>query len=191
MVGRNNSSDSNQRDLPPAGEKSLSAGFSLRFVTVAVAVVVSGFLGAGIAIIGSGIIRKPNDISTRTVDQARRDVVNEELIAQSIDSPGDRNSESDEGEVLQVSFVATENQRIAEAIAEALHAAKFESYSIDVVFSDGKATIDGRVANEEERRKIGEICLSIPGVKSVDNQVCCDPKAGKVSTDPKAGIVPR
>ena len=114
------------------------------------------------------------------MDKAPQIIANEGLNNPATNSPADGDNGSDQAGVLQASFVATDNISIAEKIGAVLQAAKFEGYSIDIVFAEGKATIDGRVTSEEERQKISALCLSVPGVQSVDNKLVCDPDAGRI-----------
>ncbi len=63
------------------------------------------------------------------------------------------------------------NQRMAEAIAKALSAARLRSFDIEIRFRNGTAQVAGTVNSQQERAYAEQIVAGVPGVRKVENQL--------------------
>ncbi|NOX55678.1 MAG: BON domain-containing protein [Planctomycetes bacterium] len=64
-----------------------------------------------------------------------------------------------------------DNQAVAERIAAALKKAGLSGYDIEIEVKDGVATLHGKIASAEQKRKVTERVLQVAGVKTVKNEL--------------------
>jgi hypothetical protein len=72
---------------------------------------------------------------------------------------------------------AVDNQAMAERIGAALTNARLSGYDIKIRFIQGTATLAGSVGTPQQRILADQVCRTVPGVRTVDNQLQVHPTA--------------
>ena len=63
------------------------------------------------------------------------------------------------------------NQQTANAIANALRAARLSGYDMDIEFNDGVASVVGKISTVKQKETVTQVVSQVPGVQRVDNQL--------------------
>jgi osmotically-inducible protein OsmY len=66
---------------------------------------------------------------------------------------------------------AVDNQAMAERVGAALTNARLSGYDIKIRFIQGTVTLAGSVATPQQRILADQVCRTVPGVRTVDNQL--------------------
>lgn len=70
------------------------------------------------------------------------------------------------------------NQEVAEQIAMAFKEAKLTGLDLSIQYQNGVATLAGQIQDAKQRTQASKICMQVPGVRSVDNQLAVVNKGG-------------
>ena len=71
----------------------------------------------------------------------------------------------------QTAASQTDNQLMAERIADALRKTNFRGSNIEIIFKNGVATITGKIADDRQKESATKTVLGVRGVKALDNQL--------------------
>ncbi|MDA1014672.1 MAG: BON domain-containing protein [Planctomycetota bacterium] len=71
----------------------------------------------------------------------------------------------------QTAASQTDNQLMAERIADALRKTNFRGSNIEIIFKNGVATITGKIADDRQKESATKTVLGVRGVKAIDNQL--------------------
>ncbi len=81
------------------------------------------------------------------------------------------------------------NQEIAEAVAQAFRAAKLNGKDIAIEVKGGVCTLEGQIADSQQRAAATQVVASVPGVESVDNRLTLMQTAGTPRDMPRTSGV--
>lgn len=80
----------------------------------------------------------------------------------------------------QTSAVSTErsNQEVAEQIAHAFKQAQLSGLDLSIHYQNGTAQLSGQIQDAKQRTLASKVCMQVPGVNNVDNQLVVIKKDG-------------
>jgi len=82
------------------------------------------------------------------------------------------------------------NQQVAQSIANALNAARLNGYDIEIQYQNGTALLQGSIATPEQHALATRVVSSVPGVRSVQNQLMVQDQATELAAPPQRPVAP-